>query len=80
VEETGQTPAKAIERLRSEAARPRIEEGHEPIDVIARDLGFDDPERLRRACLRWFGHPPQALRRAARANEPRGLEISRTAS
>jgi len=30
--------------------------------------GFGDPERLRRAFLRAFGQPPQAPRRAARAN------------
>jgi transcriptional regulator GlxA family with amidase domain len=66
VTETGTTPAKAIERLRAEAARPQIEEGRQPIDVIAREFGFDDPERMRRACIRIFGQPPQALRRAAR--------------
>ena len=64
--ETGQTPAKAVERLRAEAARPRIEDGIEPIEVIARDVGFSDPERMRRAFLRAFGHPPQALRRGRR--------------
>jgi transcriptional regulator GlxA family with amidase domain len=65
--ETGQTPAKAIERLRAEAARPRIEAGREPVEQIARDVGFGDAERLRRTCLRLFGQPPQALRRVARA-------------
>ena len=65
--ETGQTPAKAVERLRAEAARPRIEDGIEPIEVIARDVGFSDPERMRRAFLRAFGQPPQALRRGRRA-------------
>jgi transcriptional regulator GlxA family with amidase domain len=65
--ETGVTPAKAIERLRVEAARERIEAGPEPIDGIAAKVGFGDPERMRRAFLRAFGQPPQALRRAARA-------------
>ena len=65
--ETGVTPAKAIERLRVEAARERIEAGPEPIDRIAACVGFGDPERMRRAFLRAFGQPPQALRRAARA-------------
>lgn len=67
--ETGQTPAKAIERLRAEAARPRIEDGREPIEQIARSVGFTDAERLRRTCLRLFGQPPQALRRVARGAE-----------
>jgi len=64
--ETGVTPAKAIERLRVEAARARIEAGPEPIDRVATDVGFGDAERMRRAFLRAFGQPPQALRRAAR--------------
>jgi transcriptional regulator GlxA family with amidase domain len=65
--ETGVTPAKAVERLRLEAARVRVEAGHEPIDRVAETAGFGDPERMRRAFLRAFGQPPQALRRAARA-------------
>jgi len=65
--ETGVTPAKAIERLRVEGARERIEAGPEAIDRIAEVVGFGDAERMRRAFLRAFGQPPQALRRAARA-------------
>jgi transcriptional regulator GlxA family with amidase domain len=65
--ETGLTPAKAVERLRLEAARLRVETTHEPIDRVAEAAGFHDPERMRRAFLRAFGQPPQALRRAARA-------------
>jgi transcriptional regulator GlxA family with amidase domain len=60
------TPAKAIERLRLDAARERIEGGTEPIEAIATSVGFGDPERMRRAFLRTFGQPPQALRRAAK--------------
>src|SRR5262249_21685500 len=52
--ETGVPPAKAIERLRVEAARARIEAGPEPIDRIAACVGFGDPERMRRAFLRAF--------------------------
>jgi transcriptional regulator GlxA family with amidase domain len=65
--ETGATPAKAIERLRLEAARIHLESGSEPIDRVAAATGFGDPERMRRAFIRAFGQPPQALRRAARA-------------
>jgi transcriptional regulator GlxA family with amidase domain len=64
--ETGVTPAKAVERLRLEAARTAVEDDTRPIDGIARDTGFVDPERMRRAFVRAFGQPPQALRRAAR--------------
>jgi len=64
--ETGQSPAKAIESLRVEAARLMIDEGSHSVEAVARETGFDDPERMRRAFLRAFGQPPQALRRAAR--------------
>ena len=63
--ETGKTPAKAVERLRAEVARARIERGAEPIEMVARNVGFGDPERMRRAFLRVFGHPPQGIRRMA---------------
>jgi transcriptional regulator GlxA family with amidase domain len=65
--ETGVTPAKAIERLRVEAARERIEASADAIDRIAEHTGFGDPERMRRAFIRAFGQPPQALRRASQA-------------
>jgi len=63
--ETGETPAKAIERLRAEVARSRVENDTEPIETIAASVGFSDPERMRRAFLRLYGQPPQALRRNA---------------
>jgi transcriptional regulator GlxA family with amidase domain len=65
--ETGQSPAKAIENLRVEAARLMMEQGRHPIDVVARETGFADRDRMRRAFLRAFGQPPQVIRRNARA-------------
>jgi transcriptional regulator GlxA family with amidase domain len=65
--ETGQSPAKAIENLRLEAARLSMEQSRHPIDVIARQTGFADRDRMRRAFLRAFGQPPQVIRRNARA-------------
>jgi len=67
--ETGQSPAKAIENLRVEAARLLMEEGQLPIDTVAHETGFADRERMRRAFLRAFGQPPQAIRRAARVSD-----------
>jgi transcriptional regulator GlxA family with amidase domain len=63
--ETGQSPAKAIESLRVEAAKALVEESRHAIDVVARETGFADPERMRRAFIRKFGHPPQTFRRVA---------------
>ncbi len=65
--ETGQSPAKAIENLRVEAARLMMEQSRHPIDVVARQTGFADRDRMRRAFLRAFNLPPQAIRRNARA-------------
>ena len=64
--ETGQSPAKAVEHLRVEAARLMIEQSRHSIDVIAAETGFADRERMRRAFLRAFGQPPQVIRRNAR--------------
>jgi transcriptional regulator GlxA family with amidase domain len=65
--ETGQSPAKAVENLRVEAARIMMEQTSHPIEVIAMETGFADRERMRQAFLRAFGQPPQAIRRAAHA-------------
>jgi transcriptional regulator GlxA family with amidase domain len=67
VAEIGTTPFKAVERLRLEVARQRVQSSSEAIERVAQTTGFRDPERMRRAFLRAFGQPPQSLRRAARA-------------
>ncbi|MFT8612027.1 MAG: GlxA family transcriptional regulator [Gluconobacter oxydans] len=61
----GMSPARAVERLRLEAARERVEHSMTPIEMVAVATGFRDPERMRRAFLRVFGLPPQAMRRNA---------------
>ena len=61
--ETGVTPARAVERLRVEAAAAALESGNRPVQQVARDCGFGDPERMRRAFLRTLGMPPSARRR-----------------
>jgi len=72
--ETGQSPAKAVERLRLEAARLMIEQSRHPLDIIARETGFRDRRHLREAFVRGFGLPPQAVRRDARAQTQAGPE------
>jgi len=66
--ETGCTPAKAVERIRTEVARQKLEQGNDPVEIIARQVGYADPERMRRAFIRVTGLPPQSIRRMA-ANE-----------
>jgi transcriptional regulator GlxA family with amidase domain len=66
VTETGQSPAKAVEQLRLEAARFMIEQGRHTINVVAQETGFADRERMRRAFVRTYGVPADILRRSAR--------------
>ena len=67
--ETGQSPAKAIEKLRVEAARSLMEQSVHPIEVVARQTGFSDRDQMRRAFLRAYGQAPQTIRRNARNEE-----------
>ncbi len=51
-QETGRTPAKAVEVIRVEAARRMLEEGNVSIISVAHRCGFGDDERMRRAFAR----------------------------
>ncbi len=65
-QELGVSVAKAIERLRADAARTRVETTLEPIELISQSCGIGDSERMRRAFVRLFGKPPRALRQMRR--------------
>jgi len=45
--------------------RLMLEEGRHTVETVAYEIGFGDRERMRRAFLRNFGLPPQAVRRTA---------------
>lgn len=66
--ETGETPAKAVERIRADFAHTLIADTTEPIETIAMRAGFRDSERMRRAFLRIYGQPPQSVRRNFRSS------------
>ncbi len=66
--ETGQTPAKAVEQIRLEAARLMIEGSRHPMEKIAQESGFVDLRRMRDAFMRQYGQPPQTIRRLAKAD------------
>ncbi len=59
---TGLTPARAVERLRVEAARRALAETAQPVKRIARTCGFGAEETMRRSFLRHVGATPQAYR------------------
>jgi transcriptional regulator GlxA family with amidase domain len=67
-EETGQSPAKAVENLRIETARVMLEDSRHSLAFIAQQTGFGDCDRMRRAFVRRFGQAPREVRRDARAN------------
>lgn len=61
--EIGTTPARAVERLRVEAASAALESGNGSIQAVAHQCGFIDIERMRRAFIRLKGIPPSAIKR-----------------
>jgi len=58
----GQTPARAIERLRAEPARRLLSESRLPIKRIAQRCGFGAEETLRRSFTRLLAVTPQDYR------------------
>ncbi|GLZ87657.1 transcriptional regulator [Metapseudomonas resinovorans] len=66
---TGVTPARAVERMRVEAARPQVEDGRQTFEEIARLNGFIDAGRMCQSFRRVAGRTPQELRRSARHGE-----------
>jgi len=61
--EVGQTPAKAVERVRVEAAQAALETRTSSVAEVAARSGFGDSERMRRALGRCCGTSPSSLRR-----------------
>ena len=61
-EATGQTPARAVERLRVEAARRLLSESSSPVKRVAQRCGFGSEETMRRSFLRLLAVTPQDYR------------------
>ena len=61
-EATGLTPARAVERLRVEAARGLLLESRLPVKRIAQRCGFGSEETMRRSFLRLLAATPQEYR------------------
>ena len=57
----GQTPARAIERLRVEAGRRLLSESRTPVKRIAQRCGFGSEETMRRSFLRLLAVTPQMI-------------------
>jgi transcriptional regulator GlxA family with amidase domain len=77
-QETGATPAHAVERLRVQAARGALESGAPSVQRVAQDCGFGSTERMRRSFLRALGRPPASIRKAGAGGlHPGGQDASR---
>jgi transcriptional regulator GlxA family with amidase domain len=61
-EATGLTPARAVERLRVEAARRMLSESRLPVKRISQRCGFGSEETMRRSFLRVLSATPQDYR------------------
>ncbi|WP_428489748.1 GlxA family transcriptional regulator [Rhodopila sp.] len=61
-EATGLTPARAVERLRVEAARRLLSDSGLPVKRIAQRCGFGSEETMRRGFLRLLAATPQDYR------------------
>ena len=59
VQTRGRTPARAVEAIRLDTARRRLEETTARIETIAGDCGFSGEEQMRLAFVRSLGIPPR---------------------
>jgi transcriptional regulator GlxA family with amidase domain len=79
-EATGQTPARAIERLRVEAARRLLSESRLPAKRIAQRCGFGSEETMRRSFLRVLAATPKDYRARFSTDNARGARHSKSIS
>ncbi|WP_340316952.1 GlxA family transcriptional regulator [Rhizorhabdus argentea] len=63
----GQTPAKAIERIRLEEALALVGTPGVSLAAVARQVGFTNVGRMRRAFIRAFAVPPQRMQEVVNA-------------
>jgi transcriptional regulator GlxA family with amidase domain len=55
-----------------------IAQSRHPIEVVARETGFGDQERMRRAFVRVLGQSPQAMRRGAVTERAEHVRMAKT--
>jgi Transcriptional regulator containing an amidase domain and an AraC-type DNA-binding HTH domain len=65
----GRTPAKAVEAIRIDTARRRLEETRDQVATIAEDGGFGGEEQMRSAFTRNLRIPPREYRKRFASTE-----------
>jgi len=68
-QKTGLTPARAVQKLRIEAAQRMLQSSARSVAHIARSCGFGNEERLRTAFHRTLGVAPRDYRKRMAAND-----------
>jgi transcriptional regulator GlxA family with amidase domain len=63
VKKRGRTPAKAVEAIRLDAARRRLEESGTRIETVAEECGYSGEEQMRSAFVRVLKIPPREYRK-----------------
>jgi AraC-like DNA-binding protein len=64
-EEVGEPPLAYLTRWRMELAARRLRDGDEPVETIARSVGYTSEYAFNRAFARHRGEPPGRYRRQA---------------
>ena len=67
----GRTPAKAVEAIRVDAARRRLEGTTERISPVAEACGFSNEEQMRSTFIRVLGVPPREYRKHFTVTTPK---------
>lgn len=70
LQETGETPAKFVQRARLEAARRELEENRRGVDQVAARCGFGTAETMRRTFIRHLRVSPNDYRRRFQTTLP----------
>ena len=68
---TGRTYRGLLDEVRASVAANLLRESGAPIATIAEELGYQDTANFGRACRRWFGCAPGALRHRDRDDPPK---------
>lgn len=67
LQESGASYRGLVDRHRRRRAEALLREGSQSVAEIGYRLGYEDAANFARACRRWFGAAPSALRRGSDA-------------
>lgn len=71
----GTSFAELVDGVRRQEAERYLTETTMPLGQLAGVLGYSEQSALSRACQRWFARSPSQVRREARSDQPRGVNV-----